>query len=102
MNTLRALQEWYISQCNGDWEHQYGVKIGTLDNPGWYLKIDLVDTDLSGKTFPGLEYGVGKNSEASGNNWIACKTENDQFVAYGGPGTSRNDQCVPRLGSNAG
>ena len=23
------------------WEHQYGVKKGTLDNPGWRVKIDL-------------------------------------------------------------
>ena len=85
MSTLRALQDWYLSQCNEDWEHEYGVEIGTLDNPGWSLKVDLVDTDLSGKTFPGLEYGVGEDSAASGNNWITCRTEKDQFIAHGGP-----------------
>lgn len=85
MNTLRALQEWYLSQCNEDWEHQNGVEIGTLDNPGWFLKIDLLDTNLSGKIFPSIEYGVGNNGETSGNNWITCKTVNDQFVARGGP-----------------
>lgn len=38
---LKGLQDWYCSQCNGDWEHGYGVSIETLDNPGWSLKIEL-------------------------------------------------------------
>jgi hypothetical protein len=31
---LRWLQDWHAGQCDGDWEHSYGVDIGTLDNPG--------------------------------------------------------------------
>jgi len=85
VDTLAALQKWYICQCNEDWEHQFGVEIGTLDNPGWFLKIDLVDTNLSGKSLPDLAYGVGEASEPSSNNWVSCKTENDRFVAYGCP-----------------
>ena len=42
MDELQLLQEWYVAQCDGDWEHSYGVKIDTLDNPGWSLKVDLV------------------------------------------------------------
>jgi Immunity protein 53 len=34
------LQVWYLAQCDGDWEHRHGVTIGTLDNPGWSLRID--------------------------------------------------------------
>ncbi|NLS91358.1 MAG: rhodanese-related sulfurtransferase [Planctomycetaceae bacterium] len=37
---------WYASQCNGQWEHEYGIKIETLDNPGWSVEIDLAHTDL--------------------------------------------------------
>jgi len=33
-NLLQFLQEWYLEQCNGDWEHEFGIKIETLDNPG--------------------------------------------------------------------
>ncbi|MFE2849501.1 Imm53 family immunity protein, partial [Streptomyces scopuliridis] len=32
---LDWLQNWYTQQCDGDWEHEWGVKIATLDNPGW-------------------------------------------------------------------
>lgn len=31
---LYRLQQWYHSMCDGDWEHCYGVKIETSDNPG--------------------------------------------------------------------
>jgi Immunity protein 53 len=51
MNALQELQQWYQSQCNGDWEHTYGVKIDTLDNPGWSVTIELADTYLYGRTF---------------------------------------------------
>jgi hypothetical protein len=34
------LTQWYLAQCNEDWEHSYGVAIGTLDNPGWSLEVD--------------------------------------------------------------
>ncbi len=51
MSVLADLRKWYESQCNEDWEHQYGVTIGTLDNPGWTVTIDLVNTDLEGREF---------------------------------------------------
>jgi hypothetical protein len=44
MENTAWLAEWYIKNCNGDWEHQYGVKIETLDNPGWHVEIDLIGT----------------------------------------------------------
>ncbi|MFE4959105.1 Imm53 family immunity protein [Streptomyces sp. NPDC056653] len=31
---LDWLQNRYAQQCDGDWEHEWGVKIATLDNPG--------------------------------------------------------------------
>ena len=42
--SVSILERWYASQCNGNWEHSYGVHIDTLDNPGWSIKIDLRDT----------------------------------------------------------
>ena len=41
---ISLLENWYVARCNGDWEHQWGVTIGTLDNPGWTLVIDLNQT----------------------------------------------------------
>jgi len=43
---LTRLQNWYLTNCDGDWEHSYGISINTLDNPGWTIKIDLCDTCL--------------------------------------------------------
>lgn len=34
MDSLALLQQWYLQQCNEDWEHSWGVRIATLDNPG--------------------------------------------------------------------
>lgn len=48
-DALDFLQRWYAEQCNGDWEHEFGVRLATLDNPGWVLSVDLVDTDLEGR-----------------------------------------------------
>ena len=40
-NNLIWLLSWYHSQCDGDWEHGNGVKIGTIDNPGWFFKVKV-------------------------------------------------------------
>ena len=57
MNALQRLQDWYSAQCNGDWEHQQGVRIESLDNPGWALDIDLADTTLADKPFTEVKPG---------------------------------------------
>ena len=27
LDNFSWLEDWYEAQCNGDWEHQYGVKV---------------------------------------------------------------------------
>ncbi|MBJ7330653.1 MAG: hypothetical protein JHC95_12210 [Solirubrobacteraceae bacterium] len=44
---LRHLEAWYLAQCDGDWEHEFGVSIETLDNPCWRMRIDLCGADLA-------------------------------------------------------
>ena len=51
LDELKWLENWMRSMCNGSWEHCYGVKIGTLDNPGWWVEIDIIDTPLEEKKF---------------------------------------------------
>jgi len=85
MSPLQELQKWYRSQCNGDWEHSWRVKIDTLDNPGWQLTINLADTNLAEKKFVSHEYGIGKQSISESEEWITCKVEDQQFKAFGGP-----------------
>jgi len=40
MNNLKLIQNWYVSKCDGEWEHQYGLTLETVDNPGWRIEID--------------------------------------------------------------
>jgi hypothetical protein len=79
MESFSLLERWYSSQCDGDWEHQYGVHIGTLDNPGWTLKIDLCGTDAEGRTLDRVKI---ERAEA---NWIHYWVERNQFQARMGP-----------------
>ena len=79
MKELEALQSWYLDQCDGDWEHQYGVSIGTLDNPGWFLRVDLRGTALESRAFVAVE-----DLEAD-SEWMQCKVENEVFEAHCGP-----------------
>lgn len=77
--TLSWLQAWYASQCNGDWEHSYGVTIETLDNPGWRLTVDLADTALTGRGF------VRKELHRSEHDWLTAWVDEDRFEAACGP-----------------
>ena len=84
------LMNWYLAQCKEDWEHQYGVSIGTLDNPGWSLTIDLEQTSLEGKPFePIFENLAGSQAASQGLSgdvrWMEVKVEGTKFRAYGGP-----------------
>lgn len=79
MSALADLQEWYQAQCDLDWKPQFGVSIGTLDNPGWTVSIDLGNTDLKGKSFPEV-----KNLESE-RDWIYCRVEGTRFLGAGGP-----------------
>ncbi len=85
MNTLSEIQNWYLSQCNDDWEHGYGVSIGTLDNPGWTVDIDLVGTSFEHASFIPSEHGVGSNSEPDSNDWWSIKVEDKKFIGRCGP-----------------
>jgi hypothetical protein len=76
---LGRLQDWYRSQCNGDWEHEYGISVETLDNPGWHLRIDLADTPLDKKNFEPIKI------EKSETDWFACKVSDHKFEGFGGP-----------------
>lgn len=76
---LEDLQTWYAAQCDGDWEHSFGVSIGTLDNPGWWVGIDLEDTILEKKDFEGIQ------DLEPGDDWIHCRVEDKKFLGAGGP-----------------
>jgi hypothetical protein len=80
MNAIVGLQSWYASQCDGDWEHSFGIRIETLDNPGWLLEIDLGDTDAFRRKFQPVQRGDPHHD----TRWIYCRVENGKFIAAGG------------------
>lgn len=51
MDALTWLQKWFVNQCDGDWEHYNNIKIETLDNPGWSVRIRVENTDVERKKF---------------------------------------------------
>lgn len=75
------LEEWFIQQCDGDWEHEFGVKIETSDNPGWIVEIDYAGTYLDGRNFLTIDI------ERSESDWLKCRIEGLKFKGAGG---SRN------------
>lgn len=78
-DNLSWLQQWYQSQANGDWEHQQGISIGTIDNPGWRVAIELRGTPLAKKSFARLEI------EKSDTDWMHCWIDGDVFNIACGP-----------------
>lgn len=79
MEILTWIQDWYKERCDENWEHSYGLKIESLDNPGWQVKIDLSDTVLDGTV---IEYQLVEKSET---DWLGWKIENNVFHAAGDP-----------------
>ena len=72
---------WYKTNCDGDWEHSYGIKLQTLDNPGWHLTVDLHETTLDGLTMQTIEEGCDPDESI----WIHCQVLNNQFSASCNP-----------------
>ncbi len=79
MNVLADLQKWYQSQCDGIWEHSHGLTIGTLDNPGWSVEIDLADTELANRPFNDVQ------RLAHETDWIHCRVRDQKFEGHSGP-----------------
>lgn len=80
MDPLTGLKDWYAAQCDGAWEHAYGITLSTVDNPGWVLRVELTGTALQGRAFVPLRRG----DPNAGGDWLDCKVEAGSFVAAGG------------------
>jgi hypothetical protein len=78
-DALTWLQAWYTAHADGDWEHASGVRIGTLDNPGWSAEIDLSGTELLGRPFEKREI------HRSEDDWLVVWVEDDKWNLACGP-----------------
>ena len=79
MDEMYRFQEWYAAQCDGDWEHEYGIRIETLDNPGWSVEIDLTHSKLQLATYTPV------NNRTSEREWVRTWVDGKKFHGNGGP-----------------
>ena len=73
------LQKFFIESCNGDWEHMDGIKIESLDNPGWSIAIQLPAALQNSVEFIPVEL------HRSEDDWVVCRMKTDRFEGFGGP-----------------
>ncbi len=76
---LAELERWFHSQCDGDWEHGAGIRISTLDNPGWSLSVDLAGTELETRPY------APASVQRAEDDWFRCSVSEGRFQAFGGP-----------------
>lgn len=68
-----------MADCNGDWEHQNGISIGTLDNPGWSTRINLAGTEMHGVQFDRVEIHRAEHDR------YVCWVDDENFESACGP-----------------
>ncbi|WP_049732968.1 immunity 53 family protein [Rhizobium ecuadorense] len=79
MDSISRLCAWFERQCVGEWHEDHGIKIDTIDNPGWSMKADLAGTGLQNKEFPEIRV------ERSQHDWFVARRNDQAFEAFGGP-----------------
>jgi hypothetical protein len=81
LDILIWLESWYLDQCDGEREHQHGVRITTIDNPGWAVSIDLKQTPYATIA----DRKVVSDKFDSDEDWWICEIKNQQFQGNGDP-----------------
>ena len=79
MTELAWMQRWYQQHCDGVWEHAHGIKIETLDNPGWEVEIEVRDTPYQKCAMDEMRI------DASDTDWIHCQVSDGCFRGFGDP-----------------
>lgn len=81
---------WYLAHCDGDWEHGYGVRLETLDNPGWHFSVDLKGTELERVSFSRVEHNLDdEESGLEADSWWQCEVTEGAFSSACGPSDIR-------------
>ena len=88
-NSFDWLQQFFLSNCDGEWEHEYGCTIETMSDPGWLIRFDLRETEHAAKVLEELE------DRASPLAWLKCRMEAGVFEGQCGP--RRLAECIDIL-----
>ena len=90
-SVIKRIQGWCVANCNGEWEHGYGIEISTLDNPGWSVRIQLAGTELATKPLEEICYFAGGKDDPEDRNWFIIRIQKEPlptgpvFEGIGGP-----------------
>ena len=76
---MRFIPSWYASNCDGEWEHEFGIRMATTDNPGWHIEIDVSETDLEGVIVERVR------RELPGGGWMMTWSDGTVFQAACSP-----------------
>jgi hypothetical protein len=79
-NPHEWLQQFFQSNCDGEWEHYHGCRIQSMSDPGWLLRFDLTGTEHENKRLDELA------DPRAPIDWLKCKPVDGVFEA----------QCSPR------
>jgi len=79
MSIINWLENWYESNCDGDWEHLFGVSIDTLDNPGWSIILNIAETQYEDVAF------VDVSIDRTEHDWVRCRKIDGNIDCAGGP-----------------
>jgi len=88
VDNCQWLQQWYQRQCDGVWEHDHGITVESLDNPGWRVRIDLVGTDLDVRCADQVLREEGRppgphNNNLGSSEWMRCELRSKVFSGAG-------------------
>ena len=86
MSALERFQDWYLAQCDGKWEGDRGITVGTLDGPGWWVSVDLTGPYLENAGFE--EFVVERLEDDWAHARVVESTEpawHRRFEAFCGP-----------------
>lgn len=75
---VKKIQHWYSVQCDLGRGNKNLFHIGTLDNPGWDLKVSLLGTSMQGRT---RDWVLLERTE---NDWAGWMVKDNEFGAAGG------------------
>jgi immunity protein 53 of polymorphic toxin system len=74
------LESWLEAHADYRMHEHYGIRIESLDNPGWTVSIDLELTVLESKFFEEMERHV------SDRDWVRCWVRDNKFRGVGDTG----------------
>ncbi len=89
VGVLDRVAEWYQSNATVFSSNAEAVKINTLDNPGWLVKVDLAGTELENLQLENFEVDRGDS------DWCQSFLRDHVFVGAGDP--SRLQEILGRF-----